>query len=425
MARVIVVGASTGGLPMAYDIKKTLGSEHQVTVVSNTDTFSFVPSNPWVAVGWRTAEDITFQLEGPLRRKEIEFIHCAAAHIKAEQNQLVLADGRVLNYDYLVLATGPKLAFDEVEGLGPDGFTESICTTGHAMRAYEKWQHFCENPGHAVVGAVPGVSCFGPAYEFALIMDKDLRKRKIRDRVPMTFITPEPYIGHMGLGGVGDSKTLLESELRQRHINWITNASVSKVTAETLYVHEHDMQGNVIKEHELPNNFSMLMPPFKGVDLFKEAPEGLTNPRGFVTVDKYNRNATWKNIYALGVGIAIPPVESTPLAVGTPKTGLMIESMVTAICHNIRDELAGKEISEEATWNTVCLADMGDTGVAFVALPQIPPRNVTWARKGKWVHLAKVAFEKYFIRNMKNGNAEPVYQKYIMKAFGITRLRSD
>jgi sulfide:quinone oxidoreductase len=57
-----------------------------------------------------------------------------------------------------------------------------------------------------VVGAVQGASCFGPAYEFAMIMDTDLRRRKIRDKVPMTFVTAEPYIGHLGLGGVGDSK---------------------------------------------------------------------------------------------------------------------------------------------------------------------------------------------------------------------------
>ncbi len=103
----------------------------------------------------------------------------------------------------------------------------------------------------------------------------------------------------------------------------------------------------------------------------------------------------------------------------------MIESMVTAICHNIEANLEGKEPHEEPTWNTVCLADMGDTGAAFVALPQIPPRNLTWAKRGKWVHLAKIAFEKYFIRNMKAGNSEPIYQKYIMKMLGINRLKSD
>ena len=96
--------------------------------------------------------------------------------------------------------------------------------------------------------------------------------------------------------------------------------------------------------------------------------------------------------------------------------------MVTAIVHNIHDELAGKELGHEATWNAICLADMGDTGAAFVAMPQIPPRNTAWMKKGKWVHLAKIAFEKYFIRKMKKGTSEPVYERYILKALGIERL---
>jgi sulfide:quinone oxidoreductase len=66
---------------------------------------------------------------------------------------------------------------------------------------------------------------------------------------------------------------------------------------------------------------------------------------------------------------------------------------------------------------------MGDVGAAFIALPQIPPRNVTWARRGRWVHWAKVLFEKYFIRNMKKGTTEPLYQKYAMKLMGIDRLK--
>ncbi|VAX05798.1 Sulfide:quinone oxidoreductase, Type I [hydrothermal vent metagenome] len=65
---------------------------------------------------------------------------------------------------------------------------------------------------------------------------------------------------------------------------------------------------------------------------------------------------------------------------------------------------------------------MGDTGIAFVAMPQIPPRNAAWMKKGKWVHLAKVAFEKYFIKKMKKGTTENLYEKYILKAMGIKKL---
>ena len=120
--------------------------------------------------------------------------------------------------------------------------------------------------------------------------------------------------------------------------------------------------------------------------------------------------------------MAIPPVEVTPVPTGAPKTGYMIETMVSAICHNIADELAGKPVTAKGTWNAICLADMGDTGAAFVALPQIPPRNTNWFKKGKWVHLAKIAFEKYFLSKMKSGNSEPIYEKYVLKALGIVRL---
>ncbi|GAB6034158.1 NAD(P)/FAD-dependent oxidoreductase [Galenea microaerophila] len=434
MATIVIVGSSTGGMPMAYDIRKHLGKEHTIKVVNAVEDFTFVPSNPWVAVGWRKPEDISFKIEPHLKRKGIEFYHDVVTALDADNNKLTLQSGAEMAYDYLILATGPALAFEEVEGFGPKsegGHTVSVCTTPHAAEAHEQWEEFCVNPGPIVVGAMQGASCFGPAYEFAMIMDTDLRKRKIRDQVPMTFVTSEPYIGHLGLGGVGDSKGLLESEMRNRHISWICNAKVEKIEDGKMTVLEHNMQGEVINTHELPFKYSMMLPAFKGSKFLQECvdPEGnmggpLVNPRGFVKVDQYSRNPTYHNIYALGVGIAIPPVEATPVPTGTPKTGLMIESMVTAICHNIEANLEGREPDAEPTWNTICLADMGDTGAAFVALPQIPPRNLTWAKKGKWVHLAKIAFEKYFIRNMKSGNSEPIYQKYIMKMLGIARLKN-
>ncbi|WP_439101641.1 hypothetical protein [Congregibacter sp.] len=175
-----------------------------------------------------------------------------------------------------------------------------------------------EAPGHVIIGAMPFASCFGPAYETAFVIDADLRKRKMRDKVPMTYVTSEPYIGHRGLGGVGDSKSVLESELRQHHINWICNAKVTKCEAGKMYI------------------------------------------------DEFQRNPKWQNIYSAGVCVAIPPIEVTP--------------------------------ETRATWNALCLADMGDTGAAFVALPQMPPRNVAWIKKGKWVHLAKIACEKYILK---------------------------
>jgi sulfide:quinone oxidoreductase len=416
------MGAGLGGMPMAYEMRENARPQDKVTVVSNTPKFHFVPSNPWVAVNWRTQQDIEIDIGPALARKKIDFVPVAVKRVHPDRNQLDMEDGRTIDYDFLIIATGPKLAFDEVEGLGPGGHTQSVCHVDHAVKAGKAWEEFCKNPGPIVVGAVQAASCYGPAYEFAMIMDTDLRRRKIRDKVPMTFVTAEPYIGHLGLGGVGDSKGLMESALRERHIKWVTNAKTTKVEAGKMYVTEHDEDGKEKKKHELPFKFSMMLPAFKGVDAVFGI-EGLTNPRGFILIDEYQRNPKFKNIYSVGVCVAIPPVEATPVPTGAPKTGYMIESMVTATAHNIRAVLDGKEPQEKATWNAVCLADFGDTGAAFVALPQIPPRNVNWFSEGKWVHLAKIAFEKYFMSKMKRGTSEPVYEKVVMNALGIMKLK--
>ena len=422
MAHVVILGAGTGGMPCAYEMKAELGKNHEVTVINENEYFQFVPSNPWAAVGWRDRESITFPIEKYLAKKNINFIAARVDKIDATNNKLELSNGKgTVDYDYLVIATGPRLAFEEVEGSGPDGFTQSVCTINHAEKAWEKYQQLLEKPGQIVIGAMPFASCFGPAYEFAFIVDADMRKRKIRNKYPMKFVTSEPYIGHLGLGGVGDSKSMLESELRNHHIDWITNARTTKVEDGKMFVEEINEDGEVKKAHEIDFDMAMMLPAFKGVNAVAEVPD-LCNPRGFVIIDEFHRNPTYSNIYSAGVCVAIPPVEATPVPTGTPKTGYMIESMVSSIVHNIAKQIKGDQPDQGATWNAICLADMGDTGAAFVALPQIPPRNVAWMKKGKWVHLAKIAFEKYFIRKMKKGTSEPLYEKYILKLLGIEKL---
>jgi sulfide:quinone oxidoreductase len=423
MAHIIILGAGIAGVPCAYELRKKLDKSHRVTLVGTSPWFEFTPSNPWIAVGWRRCEKTRVGLREPLTSKGIEWQEQPVEQIDAAQKTLRLRGGAALAYDYLVIATGPKLAFEEVPGLGPAGYTQSVCTHEHALRAWEKYQAFLTNPGPIVIGAAAGASCFGPAYEFAMILDADLRKRRLRDQVPMTFVTSEPYIGHMGLGGVGDSKGLMESELRQRHIKWIVNAKIEAVTDGGMRVSEHDEEGKPKREHTLPFKYAMVIPAFKGVDAVAAVPE-LCNPRGFVTVDARQRSKKYPEIFSAGVCVAIPPVEVTPVPTGAPKTGYMIESMVSAICENIAADLAGRPAVAEATWNAICLADFGDTGAAFVALPEIPPRNVTWSKTGKWVHLAKVAFEKYFLRKVAKGSVTPVYEKYVLKALGIVPLKS-
>ncbi len=422
MAHVVVLGAGLGGTIMAYELRDELGKAHKVSVVTKGTHYSFVPSNPWVAVGWRDRTAVEADLRPVMSKRDITLYPQGAKRVHPQEKRIDLEDGTAINYDYLVIATGPELAFDEIPGFGPAGNTHSICHVDHAIQAKTAFEALLKNPGPVVIGAVQGASCFGPAYEFAFILDKALRDAKVRDRVPMTFVTSEPYVGHLGLDGVGDTKGLLESEMRNHHIKWICNAKVDKVEPGKLFVSEIAEDGTVKQAHELPNVYTMMLPAFRGVGAVYGI-EGLTNPRGFITVDKHQRNPTYKDVFAVGVCVAIPPMGKTPVPVGVPKTGFMIESMVTATAHNIGRLVEGKEPDAQGTWNAVCLADFGDGGIAFVAQPQIPPRNVNWSSSGRWVHTAKVGFEKYFLHKIRSGKSEPFYERLALQVLGIDKLK--
>lgn len=421
--KVIVLGAGLGGTIAAYELRAALKDSVDILTISDSDTYSFIPSNPWVAVRWREPEAIRIHLTPVFAKKRISFTAVGAKRVHPKEKYVELNDGSRADYDYLVIATGPDLAFDEIPGFGPDGHTVSVCQTTHAVAAADAFDRFVENPGPIVVGAAQGASCYGPAYEFALILDTELRRRKIRDKVPMTFVTAEPYVGHLGLDGVGDTKGLLESALRERHIKWVTNARVTGVEPNLMHVEEIAEGGAVAKTHHLPFNYAMLLPAFRGVPAVFGI-EGLTNPRGFVIVDKHQRNPTFPDIFALGVCVAIAPTGPTPVPVGVPKTGFMIESMVTAITANLVAILDKRAPTAEASWNAICLADFGDEGIAFIAQPQIPPRNVNWSSQGKWVHLAKIGFEKYFLRKIRKGESEPFYEKLALDLIGVHKLKS-
>lgn len=423
MKRTIVIGAGLAGISVVYELRQKLPKEHEVMLINENHEFHFIPSNPWIAFGERVREQTVVDLNPYTKKYKIAFNSTGVSHIDATNQQLQTGDGENISYDYLVICTGPRLAFERVPGAGPDGgHTHSVCSVHHAEEAYIAYKELLKNPGPVLIGALQGASCFGPAYEYVLSLEHYLRKEKVRDQIPITFVTSEPYVGHMGLGGVGDSKSLMEHEFRERGIKWVCNAQVNRFEDGTAFVEELNRKSEIEFTHELPFKFAMFIPSFKGSQAIMEVPE-LCNPGGFVITDEFQRNPTYPSIFAAGVCVAIPPLEKTPVPVGVPKTGFMIESMTTTIVENILSIERGEEMHTRPTLNAICLADMGNKGAAFVALPQNPPRNTNWTSIGKWVHIAKIAFEKYFLYKVRHGTSEPVYEKYILGAVGIHRIK--
>jgi len=388
---IVVVGGSFGGLTAAYELRKKLDKEHGITLISDNEKFVYIPSLPWISLGWKKPEDVVFELEKPLTSKGIRFMHASAQKIDSENNKVITDQGDIA-YDYLVMATGAYLEFEAVKGLGPANYTHSICLLEHAKHAYMAWQKFLLDPGPIVIGAAQGVSCFGPAYEQVFMVDTYLRKINRRHEVPITFITSEPYLGHFGIGGLGKSKRITEDEFAERDIKAITNAVIEEITPEAIKLKSGG---------ELKFKYAMIIPPFRGVKAVI-ASEDLGNSRGFIPVDEHYRHTKYSNIYAVGVAMAIMPPEATPVPTGVPKTGYMTEHMAKIAANNIAAEI-NKEEKKSEKIGVICFLDMGDSAILMSASPVLPPRDTFRFKKNRFFHWFKVFFERYYLWKIRRG----------------------
>jgi len=378
----------------AYELKRKLGDTVEVVVISAEPDFTFVPSLPWVMMGWRTPGAIKVPLAGPLGRKGVSLIHDRAVGIDPEGQSVTTASGKVFPYDHLVLATGSELDWSNVPGSDPALGTVHTCfTVDQAMAARDAVARFLTlDGGRAIVGANPGASCGGPAYELIMMLETTLRRQKRRHLFDLHFVTPEPFLGHFGVNGIGDISRMMESEFRQRHLNWTTDAALASV---------EPGKATLADKTELPFDLALLIPAFYGAQVVRDA-EGLGNPRGFIPTDRNLRSTAYPNIYAAGVSVAIAPPVPTPVPVGVPKTGHMSEEMARRVATNIAAEVTRSGgLVDGLTLPSTCVADGGDVAFYIKADPFLPPRNVAILRRGVRYHYMKAAFEKYYLQKIR------------------------
>ncbi len=390
---IIIIGGSFGGLTTAWDLRRRLPrGKHEITVIAKERRFIFIPSLPWVAMGNKTLDDISFDLERPLASKGINFVEAEVTAIEPEKRKVKTA-AKTYDYDYLVVATGHRSANEAVPGLGPfDGPGHSLMSPPEAMEVRKTLAAFMADPGPMVIGAAPGASCVGPAYEFLFEVHHALKRRRLAHKAPITFVTPEPFLGHFGVGGFGRIRQYLEGELEHRDIRYHTSAAVAKITDDAV---------ELADGKAFASKYSLILPPLAGVKPVAEA-KGLANPKGFIPVDANYRHKDFDTIYAVGVIVAMPPVEELPVPVNFPKTGHMTEQMAKIAAHNIAADIrGGKKISHDLM--VECIMDMGDEGVHIVADPARPPRNKTEFSTGRRWLMAKKVFSNYYLWKMKHG----------------------
>jgi sulfide:quinone oxidoreductase len=411
MSRIVVLGAGVAGHTAAAFARKWLGREDSVTVISPRPDYNWVPSNIWVGVGLMKPERVTFPLASVYERAGIEFVQSAARTIHPEgdrnsQTPYVTVDLNAggearVSYDFLINATGPALRFDKTEGLGPDGgHSLSVCLPSHAAQASAALDEEVERMRRGekrrfLVGVGHGTcTCEGAAFEYIVNLEFELRRRGVRDRAQITWITNEYELGDFGMGGmhirqggyVTPSSIFNASLFAERGIDWITRAHVDKVEpGRVLYETLDGVQG----EQEF--DFAMLLPPFSGVGLKATGRDGediterLFMPNQFMRVDadygakpydewkaadwpRTYQSPSYENVFAAGIAFAPPHAISVPrtspsgtvIAPAPPRTGMPSATIGKTVVRNIVDTIAGNS----GPPHTASMADMGAACVA-------------------------------------------------------------
>lgn len=411
--RVVVLGAGISGHTAALLLRRKLGREHEIVVISPNQKWNWIPSNIWVGVGDMTAEDVTFDLKPVYDRMHIAFHQARATEIYPEGTQQngrphVIAESTLeknrgekisVNYDYLINATGPKLNFAATPGLGPEANSLSVCTAEHATQTAKALKQAIEEMRRGqkktfVVGVGHGLcTCEGAAFEYTFNLEFELRQKGVRENARIIYLTNEFELGDFGVGGmqfkdggfVTPSKVFAESLFVERDVDWIVGAHVSKVDKNSLEYETLDGEKSTLNF-----DFAMLLPPFTGVPLKafnkqnEEIPQ-LFNPGGFMKVDgDYNTKTydqwlpedwpktyqtIYKNLFAIGIAFAPPhqisqPRKSkngTPITPAPPRTGMPSAIMGRIVASSIADMIHG--VSSEPTH----AASMAELGAACVA----------------------------------------------------------
>ena len=288
--------------------------------------------------------------------------------------------------------------FDILDNLKPeDGMIQNIVMPHLALKTKEAFEELVKDPGPVVVGATQGASCMGAAYEYLFNMDKELRKRKVRNKVKLYWITPEPYLGNFGIDGMPGGEGMLKMFMKLYNIEWIVDASIDRIETDKI----------ILKDgRELPYKMSMLMPPFEGAQVMKDSP-ALVDNKGFVETDGTYQHHIYKNVFAAGLAVQVkPPFEINGTPYGVPKTGYPSDVSGKIVAKNILRLIDGNEKLVSKEWGKIpalCVMDAGHKEVYLVANHLFKPRQFAIILPNIFNDLGKVLLEKYFLWKNRRG----------------------
>ncbi|MCQ0110290.1 NAD(P)/FAD-dependent oxidoreductase [Zhouia amylolytica] len=398
MKTSVVIGGNFAGMTAALELKRKGKDQQRVIMIDKSPLFLFIPSLIWVPFGRREVKDISFRKDEILKKKGVEFMQAEALKVDTELQIVQTTKGDV-HYDDLVVATGPKVKYDVAPGV--EKYAHYVGTPNGAMKIRKALEEFKKNPGPIVIGATQNAGCMGAAYEFLFNIEKWLREQNIRKKVDLYWITPETFLGHFGIDGIKGGETMLKSFMKMFNIHYRTEVGVEEVMENKVKLSSGE---------ELPSSFTMLMPPFIGVDFVQNSPGLKATAAGYIPVTDDYRHVTLPNVWAAGIAVDVKlPFEPGKVPFSGPKTGYPSDETGKIVAENIIRVQQGKSELKKKGWGKIpgiCIMDAGKKEVTILSDKLFKPRKFAIMIPNIFYDFNKVLFEKYFLWKTKHGYSQ-------------------
>ena len=391
----MVLGGGTGGTLTANRLRRSLADDVEITVVDQDDRHVYQPGLLFVPFGLAHPEDIVRPRQRQLR-DGIGFHQCGIDRVEIASNEVHLADGVVLPYDTLVVATGAVLVPEETAGLTGPGWMEKVFTfyspEGAAALAGALTTF---DGGRVVVDVVDmPIKCPVAPLEFCFLADWYFHERGIRDRVQLTYVTPLDAAFTKPV-----ASRQLAGMLEDKGIELVTEFNTGEVDGASGRLVGYD-------ERELPFDLAVVVPLHGGADYVGRSP-GLGDELNFVPADSHTlQSAAASNVFVIGDAANVP----------ASKAGSVTHFEGETVVENVRRHLSGEPLVAGFDGHANCFIETGfhkalliDFNYDTEPLPGRYPSAVglPLLKDSRLNHLGKLMFQWFYWHSLLPGRAVP------------------
>jgi len=404
MKKIVILGAGTGGTIMANKLRKTLSKEEwEITIVDKDKTHYYQPGFLFIPFGIYGKEDVV-KPKANFIPSGVKLLFQEIDKIEPADNKVLLGDGQILNYDYLIVATGTNIDIDDTPGLNDKLWRKDIFdfyTLNGALELRKRLRDW--EGGELVINiAEQPIKCPVAPLEFTFIADAYFTEIGIRDKVNITYATPLP-----GAFTKPKASKMLGELLEEKNINVVPDFYLEKVDNENKKIVSYD-------EREIPFDLLSIVPVNSGSSIVERSNMG--DDLNFIPTDKHTlKSKNHDNIFVLGDASDIP----------TSKAGSVVHFAADVLYENLLSAIEGRPLNAKFDGHANCYIETGHGKGSIIdfnydteplpgtfPLPGIGPFGLL--QNTKMNHYGKILFRWIYWHILLKGKELPIESEMTM-----------